>query len=67
MTNSEKIAHYSKNRDRYYNGGPDTKSLDDCRRHGRDHKAYRWTAQIDPRWSDEQKIAYIDGYENYRD
>ena len=48
---------------RYYQETPETKSIEQCRSHGADHKAYGWNPQIDPRWSDEQKNAYVQGYE----
>ena len=48
---------------RYYQVPPDKKTIEDCRSHGNDHAAYKWSPQIDPRWSDEQKAAYIEGYE----
>ena len=48
---------------RYYAVPPDQKTLEQCRSHGSDHQAYGWSAQIDPRWSADQKAAYIAGYE----
>ena len=47
---------------RYYNDPPESKSLEDCANHGYAHKGYNWDAQIDPRWTDEQKDAYIKAY-----
>lgn len=47
----------------YYNVHPRDKTLEQCRSHGSDHRAYQWTKKIDPRWSEEQKQAYLDGYE----
>ena len=49
---------------KYYSQPPAEKTIEDCRSHGEDHRAYRWSPKIDPRWSDEQKQAYIEGYEN---
>lgn len=51
---------------RYYHAGPTEKTVDQCRSHGADHAAYQWAPQIDPRWSDEQKSAYIEAYEKER-
>lgn len=48
--------------DRYYQQKPEDKTLEACEKHGRDHKAYRWGPQLDPRWTDEQKAAYQRGY-----
>lgn len=48
---------------RYYNTLPEDMTLDQCRNHGADHKAYKWSPKIDPRWSNEQKAAYVAGYE----
>lgn len=48
---------------KYYQVPPDKKTTEDCRSHGNDHAAYGWIPQIDPRWSDEQKAAYVEGYE----
>ena len=36
--------------------------LKTCRTHGKDHKAYHWRQQIDPRWTAEQIAAYREGY-----
>lgn len=47
---------------RYYNTPAKDVSLDTCRRHGGDHRAYKWCPQIGADWSDEQILAYIDGY-----
>jgi hypothetical protein len=47
---------------RFYNAPPEKKSLDCCAEHGYQHKAYGWSKQIDPRWSDEQKQAYLNAY-----
>lgn len=47
---------------RFYVEPPEKKTVDQCESHGRDHAAYRWTPQVDPRWSDEQKTAYSRGY-----
>ena len=48
---------------RYYTVRPEQKSIEQCASHGSDHKAYGWSPQIDPRWSEEQKAAYIEAYE----
>jgi len=48
---------------RYYHVPPEDKTVEDCGTHGADHVAYRWSPQIDPRWSAEQKAAYIQAYE----
>ena len=42
------------------------KTLEQCESHGRDHAAYKWSRQIDSRWTDEQKLRYIKGYEEQR-
>jgi len=63
-TGTDKLDRY-KNWCRYYNDGPEMKTVGDCRHHGIDHKAYGWCPQLDPRWSDEQRLAYIDGYESH--
>lgn len=47
---------------RYYYVRPENKSVETCRSHGADHGAYGWNSQLDPRWSEEQKMAYIEGY-----
>jgi hypothetical protein len=47
---------------RFYNVPPEGKSLEACAEHACQHAAYGWGRQIDPRWSDEQKQAYIDAY-----
>ena len=47
---------------RYYNTPPNQKTPEQCRSHGADHKAYQWSPQIDPRWSEDQKMAYAGGY-----
>ena len=41
----------------HYCEDPETKTLDQCESHGRDHRAYKWTKKIDPRWSEEQVAA----------
>lgn len=38
------------------------KSLEQCRRHGANHRAYCWSPKVDPRWNDDQVRAYLDGY-----
>ena len=48
---------------KYYQVDPEQKPLTVCYQHGLEHKVYGWSPKIDPRWSDEQKQAYIDGYE----
>jgi hypothetical protein len=48
---------------RIYNTPPREKSLEMCRSHGADHRAYGWYPQYDPRWSPEQQEAYWAGYE----
>ena len=55
------------NRHRCYQEAPEKKTLQDCRNHGSDHKAYRFYGGVDPRWSEEQKAAYWEGYNNYYD
>ena len=47
---------------RYYAVPPHEKTLETCRTHGKDHKAYHWRQQIDPRWTAEQIAAYREGY-----
>lgn len=39
------------------------KTIAQCASHGADHRAYQWSPQIDPRWTAEQKAAYITAYE----
>lgn len=46
---------------RYYSG---EKTMEECRSHGSDHGAYGWSPQIDPRWTAEQKAAYVEGFES---
>lgn len=48
---------------RYYHAPPQDKTLEDCLNHGKDHRAYGWCPQYDPRWSAEQQEAYWNGYE----
>jgi hypothetical protein len=48
----------------YYQEPPESKSIEACESHGRDHAAYGWMRQIDPRWSEEQRQAYVRGYED---
>lgn len=48
---------------RYYRVPPEEKTVQQCRSHGCDHKAYGWSIQIDPRWSEEQQQAYMEGYQ----
>lgn len=48
---------------RFYNADPNEITLDQCANHGASHKAYSWNPQIDPRWNDEKKQAYLDAYE----
>jgi hypothetical protein len=48
---------------RSYQIPPQDKSIEQCRSHGADHRAYGWIPQYDPRWSPEQKEAYWAGYE----
>lgn len=57
---TEKIHHAFT---RYYNEKPENKPVSHCRQHGLEHGVYRWSKQIDPRWSDEQIAAYREGYE----
>ncbi len=47
---------------RYYQEAPSQKSIEQCEDHGRDHRAYGWSKQIDPRWAVEQTEAYLKGY-----
>jgi hypothetical protein len=49
---------------RYYHTPPEWKTLEDVASHGADHAAYKWTPQIDPRWSAEQVEAYRRAYSN---
>lgn len=49
---------------RYYTVPPEQKTIAQCASHGGDHKAYGWSPQIDPRWSEEQKAAYVEAYED---
>ena len=50
----------------FYQVPPERKSIEQCASHGADHKAYGWPPRIDPRWSEEQKAAYIEAYEKER-
>ena len=60
MSNLEhEIKHHQT---RYYKQAPEDKSPEQCRSHGRDHRAYRWPPQLDPRWTDAQIDAYWKGY-----
>ena len=52
---------------RYYQVPAKDKSVEQCASHGRDHKAYGWSPQIDPWWSDEQIDAYMTAYRNMRE
>ena len=47
---------------RYYQIGPERKTVEECASHGADHKAYGWLRQLDPRWSKEQREAYDVAY-----
>ena len=47
---------------RYYGEPPQRKSVEQCRQHGRDHGAYNWAPQVDPRWTEAQIAAYRAGY-----
>jgi hypothetical protein len=49
---------------RHYTVPPEDKSLEICRNHGADHRAYGWSPQYDPRWSPEQQEAYWSGYDD---
>ena len=51
------------NRHRCYQVPPEKKTLQDCRNHGGDHKAYNFYPGVDPNWSDEQKAEYWKGYD----
>lgn len=61
MTQEPQISDYPHNH-RYYHVPPEQKSVELCRQHGRSHAAYGWSKQIDPRWSQDQFLAYLDGY-----
>jgi hypothetical protein len=47
---------------RYYVTPPDQKTVGQCASHGADHAAYGWNIQLDPRWSEDQKAAYLKAY-----
>ena len=47
---------------RYYVTAPEMKSLDTCALHGRSHAEAHWFRQVDPRWTEEQVMAYADAY-----
>jgi hypothetical protein len=47
---------------RFYHLRPEQKTLKMCFNHGVDHASYRWSKQIDPRWSFAQIRAYLKGY-----
>lgn len=51
----------------YYQQSPTEKTLQMCKQHGLDHGAYGWCPLVDPRWTDEQKAAYVEGYEYERE
>jgi hypothetical protein len=38
-------------------------TLEDCRRMGSTHKAYRWAPSPWGHWTDEQKAAYYEGFD----
>ena len=48
---------------RFYQEPPEKKTPHQCESHGADHAAYGWLPQLDPRWSDEQIVAYRRGYD----
>lgn len=50
-------------RHRHYTVPPEKKLVEQCASHGADHAAYGWHPQYDPRWSEEQKNAYLNAYE----
>lgn len=47
---------------RHYEQPPEQKTTHACYSHGRDHGGYGWGRQADPRWSDDQRAAYLRGY-----
>jgi hypothetical protein len=63
MTTPVRLDRSSQHWHRYYHVPPQEKTLEACRSHGADHRAYGWCPQYDPRWSPEQQEAYWDGYE----
>jgi len=50
----------------FYSVPPESKSLEQCRSHGADHASYAWSPRIDPRWSVEQKSAYVEGWNSIK-
>ena len=36
--------------------------IEACRYFGETHASYGWNRQLDPRWTDQQKEAYHEGY-----
>ena len=47
---------------RFYNGDPSITPIETCRYFGETHASYGWNRQLDPRWTDQQKEAYHEGY-----
>ena len=52
------IRHHS----RLYQVPAEKKTVEDCANHGLDHRAYGWYGGVDPRWSEEQLVAYERAY-----
>ena len=49
---------------KFYHVKPEDKSIVQCHTHGLCHQAYGWGRQTDPRWTKEQALAYLAGYDN---
>jgi len=47
---------------RFYNGDQSNTPLEVCRYFGESHASYGWSRQLDPRWTDEQRRVYNEGY-----
>lgn len=63
-TNNQEIPHHSI---RYYNCPPDKMTLEKAAAHGANHRAYGWSLKLDPRWSQEQREAYITAWNKGED
>lgn len=47
---------------RFYQEPPKEKTVEQVRSHGADHRGYKFGRQLDPRWSQEQVDAYLEGF-----
>ena len=46
---------------RHYDEYP--KTAEEIQGHGSDHRAYGWSPQVDPRWTDDEVRVYANAYE----